>query len=399
MDFAEIAEIADLAGPPSGTAHGFPPGPVPVDWPAVEAWLGLPLPADYKQLADTWGPVVFGSRIMVPTPAAQTANEDEESFDYGLWLREEHREIRIDARALPEDGRPAVHPAAGGLLAWGVTPDGDTLLWDTSASPDPDRWTVVVAHQDRPHGPRRWEGTGLTLTEYLADACTRPSRPLSATLWRLWFLARPLPWTPPADTGPRLSGERREFALETGTGLAALTVLTPPPHHPYLGDGTWERLFGELGTRLPAEYVALMDRYGAGCWGDWMRFHTPLRTDGGFRRLAEQDAEAYRGAIGGWRAEDPFPVWPEPGGLLTFATSLDNDKLGWLTRGPDPDAWPLVIWPRHAPQGPPLPGGLVDTLLAWRRGRFEAEGLLGLDHEDDPVEYALFEAWDESAYW
>lgn len=140
-------------------------------------------------------------------------------------------------------------------------------------------------------------------------------------------------------------------------------------------------------------------RYGAGCWGDWLRFHTPLAADAGFLRHAKQDADACRGVSRGWRAAAPFPVWPEPGGLLTFATSLDNDKPGWLTRGPDPDAWPLVVRPRQAPQGPVLPYGLVDTLLAWLRGRFETEGLPGLDRDDDPVESGVFEAWDAAAYW
>ncbi|MCY0928530.1 hypothetical protein OTB20_20455 [Streptomyces sp. H27-H1] len=62
MDFAGLAALA------SNVVESRPHGPVPVDWPAVEAWLGLPLPADYKQLADTWGPVQFGGRIAVVTP-------------------------------------------------------------------------------------------------------------------------------------------------------------------------------------------------------------------------------------------------------------------------------------------------------------------------------------------
>ena len=41
-----------------------------------------------------------------------------------------------------------------------------------------------------------------------------------------------------------------------------MSLLVPPPEVPYLGGGTWEGLFEELGTRLPDEYVALMDRYG-----------------------------------------------------------------------------------------------------------------------------------------
>jgi hypothetical protein len=95
----------------------------------------------------------------------------------------------------------------------------------------------------------------------------------------------------------------------------------------------------------------------------------------------------------------PLAVWPEPGGFLPFANSYDADHLGWLTEGPDPDAWPLIVWPRHADPQPALEGGLIDTLLAWQRGTLATEGLAALDEEDDPVEHAGFEAWDDSAYW
>jgi hypothetical protein len=43
--------------------------------------------------------------------------------------------------------------------------------------------------------------------------------------------------------------------------------------------------------------------------------------------------------------------------------------------------------------------GLIDTLLAWRRGTPATPGLDELDEEDDPVEYAGFDAWDDDSYW
>lgn len=58
---------------------------------------------------------------------------------------------------------------------------------------------------------------------------------------------------------PRLS--------ETGYGLEALRLLSPPPAEPFLGEGTWADLFDVLGMRLPSEYVTLMEQYGGGCWG------------------------------------------------------------------------------------------------------------------------------------
>lgn len=224
MDFADLAHLttADPERPP--------PAPVPVDWPAVQEWLGLPLPADYKRLAEAWGTARFGGRYTVRTPYAQDEDgEDQDRFDYGDWLRETHREARIEARALAEPERPAVHPAPGGLLAWG-TDQSDTLFWDTSASPDPDRWTVVVLRSRRCRcdcAADRWEAHDLTLTEYLTEACTRPLEPLPATLQRLWDAEHPLPWTPPPYTAPRLTGERRDFALDSGT--ASTRSRTPRP--------------------------------------------------------------------------------------------------------------------------------------------------------------------------
>jgi hypothetical protein len=142
-----------------------------------------------------------------------------------------------------------------------------------------------------------------------------------------------------------------------------------------------------------------MDRYGAGGWSNWLRFFTPLRTNGrGLADHAAQVLDGYRSLPADFPQYHPLPVWPEPGGFLPFARSIEGDNLGWLTEG-DPDTWALIISPRHADQGPPLPGKLIDTLLEWLRGRFETEGLAGLDELDDPLEFIDFKPWDDEAYW
>jgi hypothetical protein len=383
------------------------PLPVPVDWTAVETWLGLRLPDDYKQLADTYGPLDFGEYLWIHVPCVQ-----QDRFDYGDRLRETHRAARIAARELPEDVRPSVHPAPGGLLAWGSSRGSDVLFWDTSVSEDPNRWTVVVRHSHPVSGSGLlpFHHYGLTLTGYLQQTVRDTPQlpyppgpllgPLPGTFARTAYLPTPGPWTPPAPTAPRLTEAERRIALETGTGLDALRLLSPPPERPYLGDGTWERLFAELGTQLPKEYVELMEVYGAGDWGTWLRFLTPLRT--GERRFAthvEETLDAYRMLKENYPDGYPLAVWPEPGGFLPFANSYDADHLGWLTEGPDPDAWPLIVWPRHTDQVPALEGGLIDTLLAWQRGTLTDSGLAELDEEDDPVKCAGFDAWDEHAYW
>lgn len=394
----------DLAGFTKPHAER-PPEPVPVDWAAVEEWLGMRLPDDYKRLADRYGPVDFGEFLWIHVPCADGR------FDYGEWLRQTHREARIEARELPEDERPAVHPVPGGLLAWGESRGSDTLFWDTSASDDPDEWTVVVRHTGVVPGSGLlpWHRYDLTLAEYLRhtvrDSWETPSPPgplmgpLPGTLARTAFLDAAGPWTPPAPTEPRLTEAERRVALETGTGLAALRLLTPPPERPYLGDGTWEGLFDTLGSRLPREYVELMEVYGAGSWSGWLRFPAPLRTAAPrFPAFVEETLEAYEELRKGFPDWYRLATWPAPGGFLPFADSIDGDHLGWLAQGDDPDAWPLVFWPRHADQGPALEGGLLDTLLAWQRGRLVTPGLCAWDEEDDPVEFAAFEPWDDSAH-
>ncbi|WP_055588388.1 SMI1/KNR4 family protein [Streptacidiphilus griseoplanus] len=397
-------DIADFATPDPER----PPVPITVDWAAVEQWLGLRLPTDYKRLISTHGPLDFGEYLWIHGPCAQG-----DQFDFGSWAASVHRSARIDARMQPEHEQPVIHPRPGGLLAWGRSRRSDILFWDTSTSADPDDWTVVVRHIHRPPGSglRAWHPYDLTLTGYLRHtvrtAADAPAPhgpmigPLPGTMARTAFLATAGPWDPPPATAPRLTAEQRRVALETGSGLEALRLLSPPPARPYLGDGDWADLHAELGTRLPQEYLTLMELYGSGCWSNWLRFHTPLRTDDKrrFLRHVEYVAEAY-GSLGEDDPEQyPLAMWPEPGGFLPFANSIDGDHLGWLTEGADPDAWPLVVWPRHAPQGPPLETGLIDTLVAWQRGHLEADGFAELDQDDDPVEFASFAPWDDHAYW
>ncbi|MGW5867174.1 SMI1/KNR4 family protein [Streptomyces sp. NPDC055239] len=388
-----------------------PPSPINTDWAAVEEWLGLDagLPSDFKRLADACGPVDFGDYLWIHTPCFKAGR-----FDYGTWLRDTQRTARIELRSLPEHERYAVHPEPGGLLAWGESRGGDVLFWDTSRSADPDAWCVVVRHRGAVPGSglRAWHAYDLSLTEYLRHTVREcwelPSPPgplmgpMPGSLARTAFLPDAQPWTPPAPAVPRLTEAQRRIALDTGTGLEALALLSPPPAEPYLGGGSWQTLFAELGTDLPREYVTLMERYGAGCWSEWLRFLTPLRSSDHERRFltnVEEVLDGYRQLKAGHPDMHPLPVWPEPGGFLPFANSIDGDNLGWLTESDSPDAWPLVIWPRHADQGPPLESRLTDTLLAWQRGTLETEGLPGLDQDDDPVEYAGFTAWDDHTYW
>ncbi|MFF7976017.1 hypothetical protein [Streptomyces sp. NPDC007905] len=111
--------------------------------------------------------------------------------------------------------------------------------------------------------------------------------------------------------------------------------------------------------------------------------------------FVDQTLEAYESLKSGHPQWYPLATFPAPGGFLPFADSIDGDYPGWLTEGDRPEDWPLVFWSRHADQGPPLEQGLIDTLLAWQRGRLGTAGLCVLDEDDDQVEFAGFEGFGE----
>ncbi|MFI0356980.1 hypothetical protein [Actinomadura sp. 9N407] len=376
--------------------------PFDVDWDMVESWLGVPLPSDYKAVVSAYGPLDIGEFIWLHAPCVQPGR-----FDYATWLKGTHRDCRIASRDVPPYEPPAFHPAPGGLLAWGTTRACSELFWDTSASDDPDQWPVVVFHRDAMNrGTSPWHIYESSLLETLAavvgTGLPLPGGdtlgPLPATAERTAFLPDAAPWTPPVPEPEIVPEAQRRAALTNGTGLDAIRLLAPPPEEPYLGDGTWEQLFDALGTRLPTEYVTLIELYGAGCMSNWLRFVPPTRHGtSGLAQYVESSLGDYRDLRAEFPEEQPLPVWPEPGGFLPFANSIDGDQLGWLVQG-DPDSWPLIVYPRHSDQGPPLPGGLVDTLLDWLRGRLTTPDFPVLDEDDDPLDFIGFDSWNAEAY-
>ncbi|UYQ64001.1 SMI1/KNR4 family protein [Streptomyces peucetius] len=376
------------------------PEPVPVEWDAVEAWLGVRLPADYKALA-ACGPLDIGEFVWLHVPCTE-----EGRFDYGSWLKSTHRHCRIDSRNAPPHEPPVFRPAPGGLLALGETRATSCLFWDTSASDDPDEWPVVIFHQDAVHqGVNPWLDYGMPLAETLV-ALLRTGLPLPgggalgplpATVRRTAYLTEASPWTPPGPGGSPEAEALRRAALTQGSGLEALRTLLPPPPEPYLGDADWEWVAEQLGTRLPAEYVELMEAYGGSTWLGWLNLPAPLNTGPGGLVAEQWYRDAYRELREQFPEYQPLQVWPEKGGFLPFASTIDGDQICWLTEGDDPDAWPLIVVPRHADQGDPLPQGLTDTLLEWLRGRFRAEGFPGLDVDDDPLEFIELVPWAPDA--
>jgi hypothetical protein len=150
--------------------------------------------------------------------------------------------------------------------------------------------------------------------------------------------------------------------------LERLQELMPPPRSP-VESGTpasWATAEAVLRTGLPRDYKEFIEAYGSGSIDQFVTVlnansSTPdLQLDQyGQKMLAVTRNLREAGVV-----EIPFPIYPEPGGLLPWGVTANGDWGYWLTDPLDsPDAWPVVVsvdrgpdWFRHS-------GPLVRFLL------------------------------------
>ncbi|MEU8765018.1 histone-like nucleoid-structuring protein Lsr2 [Streptomyces sp. NPDC048659] len=125
-----IDRLTTLCPPPS------PPTTPPTDWPAVERQLGMPLPTDYKQIADTYGPGTFCGFIHLYHPHAHTpwtSLTGPMPTTIRAQLQQERAQYSHPLPADPQD-----------LFPMAVTDNGEYLFWVTRPATSPDQWTIAV---------------------------------------------------------------------------------------------------------------------------------------------------------------------------------------------------------------------------------------------------------------
>lgn len=144
-----------------------PPSPVETprhaeDWAAAEAELGTPLPADYKAFVERYGTGAVDDFLWVFNPFS--ANEHVNLVSGGRTRLDGLRSLRDEFDV--EIGHE-LFPAAGGLLPFGATDNGDVLFWE--AAGEPETWTVIVRDARAPE----YERFGSNMTGFLHDILSR----------------------------------------------------------------------------------------------------------------------------------------------------------------------------------------------------------------------------------
>jgi hypothetical protein len=143
--------------------------PHPFDWGATEQQLGTRLPADYKELAEIFGPGMFGEwlGLFLPVDYEFYAIDIVTEWSYSLRLADQLYAFWSEPYGL--------HPKPGGLLQWGFTPDGHLSFYWSVESDDPDHWSVIVGHEDDALLDRYEHSTTEHVYRELADVLDRHS--------------------------------------------------------------------------------------------------------------------------------------------------------------------------------------------------------------------------------
>jgi hypothetical protein len=116
-----------------------------------------------------------------------------------------------------------------------------------------------------------------------------------------------------------------------------------------ISDARWKTIEASLGLRLPGSYKKLIDLYGASRWRDFLQVLSPFDDAAGLVQIGMQELEADRITRSSFKHYYPFPLFPEPNGLLPWAIT-DNGDVFYFITAHKPDDWPTLIKGPRAPE-------------------------------------------------
>ena len=129
-----------------------------------------------------------------------------------------------------------------------------------------------------------------------------------------------------------------EVGIKPPWSAEAFTDLptdVPPPANPVDAAADWPAVETALGVHLPADYREFVERYGSGEFCDLVH----VLTAGELVPYAEDALDVERELAAEDPDDHPYPLHPEPGGLLPWGTTSNGHLLCWRT-----DDWTVVVY-------------------------------------------------------
>jgi len=140
----------------------------------------------------------------------------------------------------------------------------------------------------------------------------------------------------------------------------------------------WPAIESDLGLRLPVDYKLLAESFPAGWFRRFVAVRVPERWPDGRVRFLGDFASGQLEAMREFRAAGgglfPYPIFPEPGGVLPWGDIWSPGVAFWLTGPGDPDGWPVVVATEECDYWDRFGGSVCEFLLEVTAGRYDASG-------------------------
>jgi hypothetical protein len=174
------------------------------------------------------------------------------------------------------------------------------------------------------------------------------------------------------DTADRV----RRLAAQAGVSASAGRVLD------------WAAIERDLGLPLPTDYKQLAESFPDGHFRRFVHLRRPERWPDSRVRLLSEFALAQLEGMREYRetgeVEFPYPLFPEPGGVLPWGDISSPGVAFWLTGPVEPDDWPVVVATEECDYWDRFDGTVCDFLMAVATARYDASSFMtaAFDEQD-----------------
>jgi hypothetical protein len=152
-------------------------------------------------------------------------------------------------------------------------------------------------------------------------------------------------------------------------------VMTPPTLPVEAGSvEAWPAIEKIIGVTLPNDYKQYINAFGTGYIGRFLWPFTPF-SENEYLNLRDQinySLDVLRELEENWGEECPYPLYPDPEGLLPWGRTDNGDVLFWLTVG-HPDDWPTVINEARGPLYEEYQASMTDFLAKLISGEITSD--------------------------
>jgi hypothetical protein len=139
----------------------------------------------------------------------------------------------------------------------------------------------------------------------------------------------------------------------------------------------WAAVESDLGSRLPADYKLLAESFPDGWFRRFVRMQPPERVhdyDQSLSEFASGQLEALREFRATGEVSFPYPLFPEPGGVLPWGYIWSPGLAFWLTGPGDPDDWPVAVAAEEFEYWDRFDGTMCEFLTEVAAARYAASG-------------------------